>query len=162
MPARSLTKLAKEEMLKRETGVALLFLVEVDHGSFAEPVRFVNDKIAAVSDGDTFNPAAFDVLLPEEDPERIGKLVVRLDNVGQPLVEPLRQMLSDDPPTLRIWLVVSSEMDVRIPMGTTWRFVRVSWDAFAMEIELDLRDFVTAPVHRRRFTSAGFPTLRVG
>ncbi|WP_316978054.1 DUF1833 family protein [Shumkonia mesophila] len=67
----------------QSTGEAWLVLAEINHASFAAPIRIARNKQNVPHQGQTYIRHAFDVGLPDETSERLAVGRIEMDDVGE-------------------------------------------------------------------------------
>ena len=91
------------------TGEVPLYLIQFDHTDLTSPIRMVNNKEDIVSNGNIYTAFPFDIILPEQTPDRASTTTVRLCNVDRQ-VSTLLDGLSSRP-TLTVSMVLASSPD---------------------------------------------------
>ena len=89
-----------------------LILLEIDHSTFEQPIRVVNDNQDLISNGNTFVAMAFRCTLPDDREGQMPSARISLDNVGAELVAPLENSNGGEGATVRIMEVLRSNPDV--------------------------------------------------
>ncbi len=147
------------EANKDTSGDPLLTLITVTHAQLIPSFRCVLDQQAIVSRGNTFVPAGFSYLPPEQTREGLKPGRFRIENIESTLIETLRAIAgTDDPPEATIEFVYASAPDN----------VEVTWPSFVfrdakyddvIDIALALPDLSVEPAIKYRFTRSAFPGL---
>jgi hypothetical protein len=88
----SLTVAARAALQRVNDAQGLLFLLTITGGGIAQPVRLVNDTRECVSNGETFLPLPFEIVLPKQAAKEVPSTQLRMDNVGRELVAELEQL----------------------------------------------------------------------
>jgi hypothetical protein len=70
--SRALSAGTMDALFAQETGECFLYLVEVNHADFAQPLRITNNAVDVVSNGDTYQNYPLKMTLPKDDPEPSG------------------------------------------------------------------------------------------
>ena len=74
----------------QESDKVLLPLLSLSHATWPDPLRFVRDLNSLVHQGQTYLPAAFDLVLPDDIEEGTPVMQLSIDNVDQRIVKILR------------------------------------------------------------------------
>lgn len=109
------------DLSAQETGTAWITLLTITHEGLPAPIRVTDDAVQTVSNGLTYLPYPFDVLLPDDVEGRIPQSQIRIDNTTQEIIALLRTLTT--PPTLDIQVVRSATPDVveLSASGLEWR-----------------------------------------
>ena len=94
--SRTLSSAALQALFAANTDECLLFLIEIDHSSWANPVRIVNNNIDIVSNGDTYTAFPVEITLPSEHQDKTATSRLRVCNVDRQMVS-LFDALSSSP-----------------------------------------------------------------
>lgn len=95
----------------------ILPLVEINHSSFASPIRVVLNTEDITSDGDLFTAWAFDIQLPDDKDDEISQARLAVDNTNRIIGEYLEGLAIDnDEALVTCWLIVASQPDDRTLM----------------------------------------------
>lgn len=105
---RSLSSVARESLLQPATGE--VFLVLLDLHISGETYRVVNNNEPILSNGFTYHPYAFDLILPADSMDGDPHLMLELDAVDRFLTDALRRTVS--PPQMTLRVIVASQPDV--------------------------------------------------
>ncbi len=97
-------------MLAQSTSEVFIELLTVDHESLDEPLRFCNNGVAIVSNGNAFYPAAFKAELPADAEDREPKATLTISNVDQTVVAAVRGLSGR--PSFTIAVISASEPDI--------------------------------------------------
>lgn len=154
--ARGLSSAALASIHEQETDEVWLILVTIDHADLANPIRVVSNMEDITSNGETFVGLPFEIILPDENPDEPGEVMLRVDNVDKTIVETVRIIQS--PPTVKVQVVLASQPDsIEAEIdGLTMR--DVTWDVGVVEGRLRLDDLVVEPLSET-ITPARFPGL---
>lgn len=132
---RSVSQAFVEAFLSRETGEAVLTLLEVAHPSLAEPVRLVLNTKPVQHQAVQYEPMYFEVNFPEQAADRVGGIRLRVDGVDRTLIEKVRSFAT--PPTVKFKVVSTLDLD-EVEMETAtmyWRTVTYGTHWIEGEIE---------------------------
>jgi hypothetical protein len=89
-----------------------LYLLEIDHPTFAQPIRVVNDTQDLVSNGQTYVAFGFRCWIPDQKSGQMPRARIAVDNVGRELVGPLEDSDGGEGATVRVMQVLRSAPDV--------------------------------------------------
>ena len=92
-----------------ETGEVFLSLLEFTHSDMPEPIYFVDNTVAVVSNGITYEPYPFRITLPEDKQGVLPSVQLTIDNVDQRLIEAVRGF--SNPPVVTLKIILASEPD---------------------------------------------------
>jgi Domain of unknown function (DUF1833) len=112
---------AERELAAQECGTAWLVLLTITHADLPSPLRFTSDSVETVSNGVTFQPFWFDIVLPDDVEGRTPRAQLRIDNTSQEVVALLRGLTT--PPAITLQVVRATAPDVveREWAGLEWR-----------------------------------------
>lgn len=153
---RSLSLATRQALMAQETGEVVLFLIALSHPSITT-MRFVNNHEAIVSNGDTYEPFAFEISLPD-DSDDTSRVQLAIDNVDLRVVEAIRSIAS--PATFTILVIRAAEPNVAVagPYSCTLR--NVTYDGLVVSGDLwPFEDITQEPFPQGAFTPALFPGL---
>jgi len=153
---RELSADALASLNAQQTGEAWLVLITIDHSSMGSPIRVVNNNEDIVSRGDTFVAFPFELVLPGEDPDGVTKAGLRLDNVDRSVITAIRTLTS--PPTVKIEIIISSDMNTPEISFTGMLLRNVSYNAFTIQGDLEFEDLLSEPM-TLQMTPSRFPGL---
>ena len=88
---------------------ALLWLMTITSTELASPLYLVNNNEEIVSNGITYEPFPFEVVLPPDDGGKPQNLVLKTYNLAPELMDVIRQPI--DPPQVQIDLVSTADLD---------------------------------------------------
>ena len=105
--ARNLSTQAIEALNRVNSGDVFIWLLKLYNPSFAD-VYVCNNNESVISNGITYNPYAFNLVL-ENDDENPPKIRLTVDNVDRSLVDDVRQ--TQTPINVDLLLVLQSQPD---------------------------------------------------
>lgn len=146
----------REGAFAQETGIAPLFLLEIDHESLSEPIRVVNNQTDIVSNGDTYVGLAFEIDLPSEDGDQ-ARVQVRIDNVDRVIVDSLRAATGRPTFTLSVVLADTPDMVEAGPFAMT--LSEADYDAGQVTGVLVFEDILSEPFPGDSFIPSTHPGL---
>ena len=145
-----------------ETRQVWLLLLTFEHDDLPAPIRVVNDTPlfaddTITSNGETYHPVAFDIVLPVDSSDRPPLPRLAVDNVSRELIESLREISS--PPKVTIQIVRFNDPDT---VELTWQdFILrdAKWDELRITGTLSQDDITTETFPVDVFSPAQFRGL---
>jgi hypothetical protein len=111
MPSQIQSLSALQDALKLSSGEPWLALLTISHASLAQTLRFASpSRVAIVSNGQTYLPSRFDVVLSSESFEQPVRAEITIEAVDGTLLAELQVL--DPSPTVDIRVVTESEPDI--------------------------------------------------
>ena len=107
--SRTLSQAFVDAFLNRETGEAALVLLELAHPDLVAPVRLALNTKPITHQANQYEPMYFEVSLPEQQPDRIGGIRLRVDGIDRSLVEKIRGF--DVPPEVTLKVVSTLDLN---------------------------------------------------
>ena len=89
-------------MMARETGLVVLYLLDIDHEDLEEPIRLVNNTEDVISGGNTYTAMGFEVRLPDDRDATPRGAQLRIDNTTQWFTPIFRSLFGEFLVTIRI------------------------------------------------------------
>lgn len=114
-----------------------LFLLTLTHPDLPAPMRFVRNTVDIISRGNTFTAFPFDIALPGASDGAPQPAQLAIDNVDQTIVQTLRALPPDSPPSGLIELVMASTPNTVEESLPIFKFYSASGDRFTVELELN-------------------------
>ncbi len=119
--SRTFSNAARQALYDPQTAEVFLVLLTIKHPTMADDIRVVNNTQDIVSRGNSYTAFPFDIDLPADDPTRIPRVRLTIDNVGEiddpdnpgqtiRVVDKLRQIPLPRP-TVTIEIVMASAPD---------------------------------------------------
>lgn len=144
-------------MNAQETGEVLLFLLTINHADLIEPLRFVNNNTAIVSNGATYSPYWFDLQLPDDSSGGISSVRLTIDNIDRQIALVIRSITTAA--TLDLSLILASAPDdLELTLsGLTLR--NVEFNAATVSGELIFEERLSNQYPKDLFTPQNFPGL---
>lgn len=136
-----------------------LALVTINHASFSNPIRVVDNTEDVTFGGETFVAFPFDVTLPDEREDGIPKARLVIDNVTREIAQHIRSIAPDSPLSVQIDVVRMGETVTPEATVPNLRLVNVTVDALTVSGDLELEDLAREPYPGRTFTPAEYPGL---
>lgn len=141
----------------QETGEAFLVLLTIEHSSLASPIRVTSDSVNTVSNGNTFVPFPFEILLPNDPEDAVPTSRLRICNVSREITVALRTI--PDAPTVKIQLVLASSPDTIEVEYSQFTLKSATYDASIVEGTLSGEDFLVEPYPSGSMNPEEFPGL---
>lgn len=111
MPSQFQSLNALIEAHKLSSGELWIALVTISHASLAQTLRFANpSRVAFISNGQTYQPARFDLTLSTDAFEQPVRAEITIEAVDGVLLAALQAL--DPSPTVDIRVVTESEPDI--------------------------------------------------
>lgn len=153
---RSLSAIMQTEALAQETDAAFWALLELSHPTLATPLRFcTNNETVPRLDVD-WNPAFFEVTLPEESDDKLSKVTLAIENIDRTLLDALRALAT--PLSVALYVATSADEDLVVgPFEFTWRDTQ--YDAVVIQASLEAEDLLNQRYPRDEFVPSRFPGL---
>lgn len=156
MPTQIPQKLLNE-LMKQESGEVLLTLLTLNHPSFAEPVRIVNDTSDIVSRGILFKAFPFKVVLAPDDGQSKREINIVLDNVSLELIGFFRSVTDRIPANVE--LIMASLPD-EVQMGfDDLAVTNINYNSETISAVLGMDDFLNTEVPSESYTPSLYPGL---
>lgn len=155
--ARSVSVAALQGALAQETGEVYLVILEVDHPSFGDPLRFVNNDADITSGGDVYSAFPFEIRLPDDREDKEPTASLKITNVSRELIDEIRSIA--EPPSMVVSVILESSPNT-IEWGPLDLEARgVTYDADNIVFNLAYSAFTREPFPYQTFDSVKFPGL---
>lgn len=154
---RSMSATATEAVLSQYTDQVFLWLLEIDHDTLVEPLRFVNSREDIVSNGNNHIAFPFEVTLPSEDGETISDVQLAISNVDRTIIETIRTITTEATITLSVILASSPDDMEAGPFTLALR--EVNYNAMTITGSLRWENLLNLSYPGYTFTPSGFPGL---
>ena len=155
--SRALSQAAKQAVNAQETDEVFLLLLTLDHADLAQPIRVVNNTENVVSRGDTYVAYPFEIALPDEDPESVARVTLRIDNVDRQIVQSLRAIQA--PLSVALEVVMASAPDTVEAGPFNMTLVAAEYDALTITGELAFEDVLNEPFPGASYIPSEYPGL---
>lgn len=132
---RSITQSFIDVFLGRETGEAALILLELTHPTLPEPVRVVLNTQPVTHQAHQYEPLYFECSFPEQMPDKVGGMKLRVDGVDRTMIEKIRNFTT--PPMVRLKVVATVDLNA-VQVETSdmaWRIVTYGMHWLEGELE---------------------------
>jgi hypothetical protein len=154
--SRSLSSAALQAIFAQETGEAVFFLVEIDHTTWASPLRMVNNNENVISNGDTYFAFPFDVHLPADTTQQ-PRTQIKICNVDRSMTLALRALSTS--PTVTLSVVLGSTPDTIEAGPFAFTLADYSFTATTIQGTLVFEDMLNEPFPQGTFNPAEYPGL---
>ncbi len=154
---RTLSMAARQAVNAQETNEVFLLLLTLDHEDLAEPIRVVNNTEDVTSRGMTFVAYPFEIALPDEDPESVARVSLRIDNVDREIVRNLRAIQA--PLSVALEVVMASSPDTVEAGPFNMTLVAAEYDALTVTGELAFEDVLNEPFPGQSYVPSEYPGL---
>jgi hypothetical protein len=146
-----------QAILAQHTSEVMIELLEINHEALATPLRFCNDAVAVVSNGNRYEPWPFQVKLPTDDPEQEPRASITISNVDLSVTMALDQLPSKPTMTLSVVTLTNPDFAEYGPM--TFDVAHQEGDARSLTLQLVLQNLDQEPYPSLSFTPQRFPAL---
>lgn len=153
---RTVSSNARAALYAAQTSEVLLQLLTIDHADLGAPLRLVNNTEAIVSDGETFQPFPFSLVLPAESDSELPTVELVVDNVSRELLEEVRAIST--PFTLTIEIVLASSPDT-VEASYNLESRSATYDAMSIRFQLGAEAFMAEPFPTDIYTPTTNPGL---
>lgn len=151
---RTWTSRKLRSLQAQQTGEVHLVILEVEHETLPEPLRFVRNTVAIIHDGITYLPANFDAPMASEVPGEVPEIGIMVDAVDRIVLDQALQLTT--PAQITYGLIMVGEPGwTHGPYRFTWRDTR--YNARALEIVVGASDLLNAPDAEHEFTPILYP-----
>ena len=155
--SRSLSLAARQAVNAPETGEVFLLLLTLDLEELETPIRVVNNTKDIVSLGETYIAFPFEIALPDEDPDSVVRVTLRIDNVDREIVKNLRTVSS--PLAVSLEVVMASSPDIVEAGPFNMTLVTAEYDALTVTGELAFEDVLNEPFPGHAYVPGDYPGL---
>lgn len=152
---RQLSQDAMQALLAEHTDKVFLDCLTIDHPAFTgDPLRLVNDRQDLVRSAGTYRAFPFKVTPPEDADESMPEARIVADAVDRRIIQALRALPVDSPPTIILETVLAHQPDTVEygPLPMTVESVALN-SASIVELTVGFkRQFLTEPFPAGRMT----------
>jgi hypothetical protein len=156
--SRALSLTAKNAIYAQQTSEVFVQLLKIDHTDLATPIHVCSDARDVISNGITYLPFPFAIVMPEENSETISRVRLRIDNIDRSIVTAVRSIST--PASVTFSVVLASSPDT-VEAGP-FEFSMINVDFNAMTVEGELRfegNVLNEPFPALTFSPGDFPAL---
>ena len=155
--SRILSTPAQQAIFAQETGDAFIVLLTISHAALPEAIRVTSDEVITVSNGETFVPFPFDLVLPNDIDSKSYRAKLVIDNVDRSIVQAVRSLATA--PGVLIQIVRAATPDVIEAQFVDFSLTNVTYDAYRVQGDLTVEDFTAEPYPATIFSPGLFPGL---
>ena len=134
-----------------------LVLLKIDHDDIDPPIRVVNNRVSITSNGQTFVPFPFQLILPDSREDSPGRSRLRIDNVSREIGQAIRLIAT--PASVTIEVVRQDDPDIIEFTLPAMRLINVQYNFLTVEGELEYEDLTREPYPAPTFSPAEYPGL---
>jgi hypothetical protein len=151
---------------KQSTDEVFVFLLEFDHSTLAEPLRFSSDttqtlpvlqELGTVSGGNEYLYAPFGLELPAQEKDGISKATITIENVDRQIIATLRGLTSALDVNMKI--VLASDPDTIETEIANFKLRNAEYDKLVVSGDIAVQFFDEEPCPNLRFTPSQFPGI---
>lgn len=140
---RSISSAFREAAYGGQTKEVFLVLLALTHADLVTPIRVALNNEDVVSNGNTYQACALELILPSERDKEPPTARIRIDNVDRAIVNAIRSIA--DSPTVTIRLVLASDPDAVEIEWANFSLSDVSYDALVVEGTLSYEPILNEP-----------------
>lgn len=156
--SRALSSLAIQQFFAENIDIPLFVLFEISHPDWSVSQFFVNNTVAIISNGDTYEPYPINMIPPGQGTDEISKTTtLTIDCVDKTLLNILRSVSS--PITVSISMVMESDPNTVIFGPFTSKMKSVPYDNRQINGILMTDDIMSAMFPKDTFNLGGYPNL---
>jgi hypothetical protein len=142
-----------------QTEIAFLYLLTISEADGSNPLYLVNNTENVYSNGKTFVPYPFNLVLGADDGERLPTVTITIDNVSGELTEYIRGMA--EPPQIMVELVTTADPNIIEKRLDFLRLRTVTYDALTVSGQLENVNVLTGRFPESSYSPVEFPALYV-
>ena len=156
--SRTLSLTAKNAIYAQETSEVFIQLIEITHDDLDTPIQVCSDARQVVSNGKTYLPFPFAIVMPEENAENIPSVRLRIDNIDRSIITAVRSITT--PAAVAFSIVLASSPDTVEAGPFTFSMVNVDYNALTVEGELIFTgNVLNDPFPALTFSPGNFPGI---
>ena len=156
---RSLSNVAKAAIFGGQTSEVFVVLLELEHPSFVQNLRFCSNDLTVSAFGYDYLPFPFEIVLPNDADDEPPRVTLRIDNVDRRIVGEIRNITGGGPVMVRVYVVLASQPDT-IEVGPLEFSLRdVEYNDATIEGSLMYEEVLNEQFPADAFTPARFPGL---
>lgn len=138
---------------------ALLWLLTFRDYTSGLVLRAVNNLEEVTSRTFRYQPFPFELTLPPDDGDRFQTLSLTFPNAGRELMQLIRKYAPDQPPLVKIELVLANSLDTVEKTIDFLTMTNASYDALAVTITLAPANIFQRKTCQATYNSTEFPGL---
>lgn len=140
-----------------ETDECAIPLITITHPDLAEPINLNNVGAEVVSNGVTYSPFPFDIVIPQDDEESVPRMTLTIDNTDQTIMAQLRPLNDSAMVTFR--LVLSSDPDHVEIQYPPIPLKDITANVFDITAVISAEDYTAEPFPGDNFSPNSFPAI---
>lgn len=157
--ARTLPSVVVQALFAQSTSIPFFVLLVASHSSFAT-IRVVNNTQAIISNGQTYVPFPFTVLLPPESEDLLARVQIRLFDVQREIIDNLRVVAgSRERIAIRLLVIANNDPDTVLQTISGYEIENVGYTAGNITIDASIENLVNEGFPRDSFSPDNFPGL---
>jgi len=125
--------------------------------ALATPICVTSDEVTTVSNGVSFVPFPFDLVLPNDMDSKSYRAKLVIDNIDRSIVQAVRSLTTA--PSVQIQIVRAATPDVIEVQFVDFNLTNVTYDAYRVQGDLTVEDFTAEPFPAAIFSPGLFPGL---
>ena len=142
--SRNVSSLFREAAYAQNTDQTIPVLLTIDHPDLAQTERYTNNFQDITSNGDLYTARGFTITLPEDNEERAGRSLLRIDNSDLKVVELIRS-ITPPPPIMTIQIVRAAAPNVVEGIAEDIELIEARWDILMVEADLAQENYDREP-----------------
>lgn len=159
--SRTVSESAVRAMFAQQTDEVFLCRLEISHPDWVQPFRFINDRVNHTDAGlDEWIGFPFTLRLPDDRDDEMPLAQISIDNVDRQIVAAVRGITT--PATMKLWVVLASDIDDVIAGPYTFSFNSASWNAMTVSGSLEIEPILNMRWPQHDFTAITTPGLFKG
>lgn len=147
--SRELSPTAIAALFSQQTSEVFLLTLTVSHDDLPATVRLVNNTVDVTSGGELYLAFPFDLVLPNEDNERISRSTLRIANVDRSIIGELRALNSPASAVIRV--ILASEPDTIVAGPFDFLIRQVAYERLHITCDLAYEDILNNPLPKDTF-----------
>lgn len=155
---RTVSAAALRALFAENTSSVFPILLELDHPSFAEPIRLVNNTQNLTYNSEVYQAYPFKLDPPDESQDQITNARISIDNVDRGILAIMRS--EEEAFTIRtIAMFYNDDSGLVFEPLAQWEFTlaNVTWDADTLSGDLVYEDRLSNRLPKLTFTPFDFP-----
>jgi hypothetical protein len=155
--SRNVSNTFKSAAFGSQTDEVYIILLTLDHESLEIPIRATSDGVITISNGNSFYPYPFKLILPDDTERPFSRGTLSIDNISQTIIEALRSVSSAIIVTMQV--VLASDPDTVEVEFPEFELADISYDAQVISGTLSIESFTEEPFPGDSFIPSYFPGL---
>ena len=157
--ARSLPTVVVNAVYARSTSIPFFVLLEATHSSFAT-IRIVNNPVAITSNGDTYQPFPFAVILPPDQEDLTPQAEINIYDAEREIIDNLRAVAGNrERIEISLYVIANNDPDTILASVSGLEVTNASYRAGALQITAEIESFLSEGFPVATFNPGNFPGL---